>query len=173
MEKFFEDAEEATERVVESEHVEEKTGNKSRTAIITVLGAAIGAFVGDSIAGREYLIEGHDIDTYASGNIIMSSDFTGHARDNGAFFGLLDDNSRVYKIDENWTYSFYGSDSTYSFSYTTDQQDLANYVQHLDSFNETIIPDGAMVGAGAGAVGGVGADFIRKRHEKREEDKKY
>lgn len=153
---------------------EKKTGETKKRAF-TILGmAALGAFLGDTFVGREHIVEGHDTNTYGFPYFTEKIDFTGVARDKGGIFDLFgDDKTRMYTIDNSWSYSLYGHSEGYQYPTHLDKIDLDWYTSGFDTFNESVTYDGATYGALGGLAAGFANDWIKRKLEKKKKDNIY
>ncbi len=140
----------------DTDPVEEKSGDRGKSILLVAGVAATGAFFGDMFYGREHALY--------IGNENPWAEF--HYRDTGGVFDVI----KEEKYELSYIYRLPG-ESELNGKIDIDAARLDAYKGLLRDFwdagvRESVTPDGAIYGLGAGTGAGIGADFIRRRRGK-------
>ncbi len=146
------------DKVYDSEETVKKTGSKKKTAIISAIGAAVGAFVGDIFAVRDHeIVSQVVIGQYPDGTDITNT-YIKEYSDTGGLFDLM------HKTQDG--YAPGGDDGDISKYIAGIEREGATYVNNIVDYHGEATIAGAALGGGVG----FGADYIKKRREATKEE---
>lgn len=145
--------ENAEERDYNLDETMKKTGEKRRSIIFTVAGAALGALAGDIFSVREHDVS-YEFSYYGTTNI-----HTKTFHDDGGFFDL------VHK-DAQGNFVFGGDDAEYQ-QYIEKLKDMGYVPQESITGYDGI---STLTGIGGGALGGFAASWASRKNKKPEEE---
>lgn len=171
------------DEIIRMDPSEDKTGEHKKRAVYTAIGAALGAFFGDVFYGREVMV---DAETPGYGSFdVGSQKLHWEYRDHGGFFDSNTDNGvldrsiwvNAYRYDDNGNIVPSEFPGMKAESFALNEGDLNLLKDSIDngywSVNESVMPDGALIGGLSGGATTYLSDYLRKRFRndhKREED---
>lgn len=157
------------DEIVRMDSADDKTGERRKSALITVAGVAIGAFLGDTFYGRDYMIYDEGYDTYWNENWSVQFE----QRDTG---GVLEDVGLVNQPDQyTLTESYIDQDGAQFIYKEHMDEDYVSFLRDTGFFegmNDQVIRTGALIGGSVGGGSAYAIDrFSRKLRERKAEKK--
>lgn len=191
-----------SDEIVEMDAPVDKTGEHKKRAIFTIAGTAMGAFLGDIFIGRYDEIAYQSMTERQAADIGISDYYRTEwvGMDRGGVIEDISDKLTPTQIDQNGDYA--SNDLLYNDKYenvihtrsessmgdgepniyetrfgTIKEESQVNILKesgYLDAIGaqETIRPDGALIGGGVGGSGTYALDKLRNRLKKRKQEEK-
>lgn len=172
------------EPVRSMDKTEKKTGDIKKKAIFTVAGAALGAFIGDTLIGREEFILDYSHTHYAATGIDTEMTTYAYGHDRGGIFEDImgkDQFSDTYNFSSTYSIDLLPGNGVASITggiddVTISENTLRDF-QHLGAFApdsiQEIVPYGAYEGAALGGLSGFAAEWMSRKMKKRGKNEEY